>query len=126
MRQFGLEEYLKNPNRKVVTRNGQSARIICTDKIGKNKPVVALVYDEYREEEYGYNYYSNGKIRLQEDNNLDLFFAPTKHEGWQNIYRDYDDYYGGDIYSTEQEAKEAIDDDEDDTYVATIKIEWEE
>lgn len=31
MRQFDLDEYLKNPNRKVVTRDGRSVRIVCTD-----------------------------------------------------------------------------------------------
>ena len=45
MKQFSLEEYLKNPDRKVVTRNGLPVRIICTDR--KDKwPIVALVTDD--------------------------------------------------------------------------------
>ena len=32
MKQFSIEEYLKNPDRKVVTRNGLPVRIICTDR----------------------------------------------------------------------------------------------
>ena len=43
MKQFNLEEYLKNPSRKVVTRDGRNVRIICTDKRGTNFPIVALV-----------------------------------------------------------------------------------
>ena len=31
MRQFSLEEYLKNPSRKVITRDGQSVKIHCTN-----------------------------------------------------------------------------------------------
>lgn len=32
MKQFNLEEYLKNPKRKVVTRDGRDVRVICTDR----------------------------------------------------------------------------------------------
>lgn len=32
MKQFSLEEYIKNPSRKIVTRDGKEARIVCTDK----------------------------------------------------------------------------------------------
>ena len=31
MKQFNLEEYLKNPSRKVITRDGREARINCTE-----------------------------------------------------------------------------------------------
>ena len=34
MKQFSLEEYLEHPDRKVVTRDGRSVRIICTDRNG--------------------------------------------------------------------------------------------
>ena len=42
MKQFNLEEYLKNPSRKVITRDGRKARIICTDA-KNNYPIVALI-----------------------------------------------------------------------------------
>lgn len=32
MKQFNLKEYLKDPNKKVVTRDGKNVRIICTDR----------------------------------------------------------------------------------------------
>lgn len=32
MEQFSLEKYLKNPNRKIVTRGGKSVRIVCADR----------------------------------------------------------------------------------------------
>ena len=42
MKQFNLEEYKKNPNRKVITRDGRSVRILCTDQKGTEYSVIAL------------------------------------------------------------------------------------
>ena len=118
MKPFSLEEYLKNPNRKVVTRNGRSARIICTDAKG-NYPIVALI------EEGGYDnalsYTKDGKLYVGETNDYDLFFAPEKHEGWVNVYRDFDDVMCGSVFATEEDAKCKA-----KTAIATVKIEWEE
>ena len=118
MKPFSLEEYLKNPNRKVVTRNGRSARIICTDAKG-NYPIVVLI------EEGGYDnalsYTKDGKLYVGETNDYDLFFAPEKHEGWVNVYRDFDDVMCGSVFATEEDAKCNA-----KTAIATVKIEWEE
>ena len=118
MKAFSLEEYLKNPNRKVVTRNGRSARIICTDAKG-NYPIVVLI------EEGGYDnalsYTKNGKLYVGETNDYDLFFAPEKHEGWVNVYRDFDGLMCGSVFATEEDAKCNA-----KTAIATVKIEWEE
>lgn len=79
MVQFNLEEYLKNPNRKVVTRNGLNVRILCTDR-NSIYPIVALI---------GNNCHINTYLENGKDSsnliNLDLFFAPEKHEGWVNV-----------------------------------------
>ena len=118
MKPFSLEEYLKNPNRKVVTRNGRSVRIICTDAKG-NYPIVALI------EEGGYDnalsYTKDGKLYVGETNDYDLFFAPEKHEGWVNVYRDFDDVMCGSVFATEEDAKCKA-----KTAIATVRIEWEE
>lgn len=118
MKQFNLEEYLKNPSRKVVTRDGMKVRIICTDAKG-NCPIVGLVnYENY---EVALNATKNGKI----DGVLDFFFAPEKKEGWVNVFKtDIDMFKSGRIYNSETEAKESIVFDE--KYVDTVKIEWEE
>ena len=42
MRPFNLDEYLKNPKLKVITRDGKDVRIICTNAKGTRFPVVAL------------------------------------------------------------------------------------
>ena len=118
MKAFSLEEYLKNQKRKVVTRNGRSARIICTDAKG-NYPIVALI------EEGGYDnalsYTKDGKLYVGETNDYDLFFAPEKHEGWVNVYRDFDDVMCGSVFATEEDAKCKA-----KTAIATVRIEWEE
>ena len=118
MKAFSLEEYIKNPNRKVVTRNGRSARIICTDAKG-NYPIVALI------EEGGYDnalsYTKDGKLYVGETNDYDLFFASEKHEGWVNVYRDFDDVMCGSVFATEEDAKCNA-----KTAIATVRIEWEE
>lgn len=45
MKRFSLKEYLKNPARKVVTREGNSVEIVYTDGEGRC-PIVALVTKE--------------------------------------------------------------------------------
>ena len=41
MKQFNLDEYLKNPTKKVITRDGNSVRILCTDAKG-NFPIIEI------------------------------------------------------------------------------------
>ena len=123
MKEFNLTEYLKNPNQKVVTRDGREVRIICTD-MNSEYPLIALVTDKKDNTESPFVYTKNGRYFFEETNN-DLFFAPTKKEGWVNIYKDEElPFTSGDIYENEKEAKEeAIG---DPGFIATIKIEWEE
>lgn len=125
MKQFDLEEYIKNPHKKIVTRDGKSVRIICTDKRKSIYPIIALCFME-DESEICHNYLPNGKKYLGEDSNDDLFFAPEKHEGWVNVYKGYAYYnLGGTVpYQSESEAKQRI--VKDCGYVGTIKVEWED
>ncbi len=125
MKQFDLEQYIKNPHKKIVTRDSKSVRIICTDKRKSIYPIIALCFME-DESEICHNYLPNGKEYLGEDSNDDLFFAPEKHEGWVNVYKGYDYYnLGGTVpYQSESEAKKRI--VKDCGYVGTIKVEWED
>lgn len=122
MEQFSLEKYLKNPNRKVVTRDGRSVRIICTNRIICNFPVVALVSDGKIEDLLSYT--KAGERYKGQDDNFDLFFVPEKKEGWINVRRYKENTYSGTVYNTENEAKMA--DLGITTHIATVKIEWEE
>ena len=119
MKQFDLEEYLKNPKRKVVTRDGDSVRIMCTDYYGK-KPIIAKI----GECEYSYPFYEDGKfLSYGEPSHLDLFFAPEKKEGWVNVYQDDNELRCGTVYDTKSEAEQH---GSYAKYIATVKIEWEE
>ena len=124
MKPFNLEEYRKNPSRKLVTRNGRKARIIYTDKLGKY-PIGALIKDKNKECFHAYTL--DGVFFATEEDDLDLFFAPEKKEGWINVYRDIDTgttSFGAVLYASRKEAEEVG--KSDDYYVATAKIEWKE
>ena len=125
MKQFNLDEYLKNPSRKVVTRDGRGVRIKCTDAKGGH-PVIGLV--DRGDYEAPKSFTKDGRLWDNTENNSnDLFFAPEKHEGWVNIYRDSDIgcTYTGTVFDSpedvESKAQQKI-----GSYVTTIKIEWEE
>ena len=124
MKEFNLTEYLKNPSQKVVTRDGRNVRIICTDAKG-DEPIIALVYNNNRDEENVYTYNRDGSFYGDNDSCLDLFFALVKREGWINLYKNEGiTYLPGIIHDSEEDAKKAIKDDPD--FITTIKIEWEE
>ena len=126
MKEFNLTEYLKNPSQKVVTRDGREVRIICTDAKG-DEPIIALVYNNIREEENVYTYNRDGYFYGDNDSCLDLFFALVKKEGWVNLYKgvvkDYLPSVGQKVYKTKESANL---NKRDDNYLTTIKIEWEE
>ena len=120
MKAFSLEEYLKNPSKKVVTRGNRTVkRILCTDARG-DYPIVALVdcgsYDNSLSYTKDGGFYASGETSVN-----DLFFATEKHEGWVNVYRDFDDMMCGSVFATEEDAKCKA-----KTAIATVKIEWEE
>ena len=124
MKQFNLEEYLANPSKRVVTREGFSVRIICTDKVCNKKvsqkPIIALV--DFGDREVVYPYSSDG-ISSSSLPEFDLFFATEKKTGWVNIYNRATSSCGL-IYESEEKAKQNA--DKDKPYIATTKIEWEE
>ena len=120
MKQFNLEEYLKNPSRQVVTRNGSKVRIICTDKKG-DCPIVALITTLDGVAEETVTYKENGKFFGDSSYKYDLFFAPEKHEGWVNVCKSQM-YRCGLIHNSEEEARRSRGLDA----IATVKIEWEE
>ena len=116
MKQFNLEEYLKNPSRKVVTRDGRAVKILCTNFHG-NQPVIAEIQDLG----FSSSFTTDGRYFDQGGSMNDLFFTPEKHEGWVNVYRDLEsgELYCGYVYDSEEEAKKR-------GGIATVKIEWEE
>ena len=100
MKPFKIREYLKNPNLRVVTREGKSVEILCTNLIS-DRPVVAkitelgfsLAYDVY-----------GSHTSYQSPN--DLFFVTEENKRWINLYRikSGSDAYAGGLFKTKEEA----------------------
>ena len=123
MKQFNLEEYLKNPERKVVTRDRHPVRIICTDHDNISYPIVGAIkgYD------FPFCFSEDGYVvgsKCTDAN--DLFFAPEKHEGWINLYKNEDgiSWISPNYFTSKKEAEE--EGRAHTCSVTTIKIEWEE
>ncbi len=128
MKEFNLNEYLKNPSQKVVTRDGRNVRIICTN-MKSEYPLIALAINKDDNKESLLNYKENGKYSYAVSEN-DLFFAPIKREGWVNIFYNFPkenhDYFCDKIYKTKEDAEKDAKKYNIDNYVTTTKIKWEE
>lgn len=127
MKPFSIGEYLKNPNRELITRGGRKARIICTDRKDADYPIVALVLNESETGEGTLYYTVKGKFYPDSTSSFDLFFAPEKCEGWVNVFKGADgNTYVGDsrIFKSEEDAER--EGKADKSYIGATKIEWEE
>ena len=110
----------------VCTRDGRNTRIICFDVKGTH-PIIALVSDPDIEGDEipfcytNYGFYNNTNC----ESNHDLMMLPEKKEGWLNLYRDGGlTKAGWKIFPTKEEAENNFKDEE--KYITTVKIEWEE
>ena len=123
MRPFNLDEYIKNPSKKIVTRDGRPVKIHCTN-FASDQPVIATMGDE----ECSYSFGKDGIfMRGKYKSCHDLFFAPEKHEGWMNVYRNKETgimSFGQVLHTSREEAEKLA--KPSDYYVATAKVEWEE
>ena len=123
LKSFSLEA--AKQGKPVCTRDGRKARIIAFDRrlFYKNVsyPILALVERSDGEDDVcGYN--EKGKALIEDcaEYKDDLMMLTEKKEGWVNIYRSQ-------IYNTPEKAKEAYKRTcNDDNYLQTIKIEYEE
>ena len=120
MKPFNIKEYNVDPSRKVITRDGRPVRILCTNA-RRSYPVIALIEDE---EDLLYAYLPDGTI-CDSTKQYDLFFAPEKHEGFINLYRNTGGGISTDtrVFSTKEHAQASK---KYENYLDTIKIEWEE
>ena len=126
MKQFTLKEYLENPSRQVITRNGLPVRIICTDA-KDTFPIIGLVKG-YCGTEYANRFKENGE---HTDNYshikspFDLFFAPVKKEGWVNLYYNVCGTVSTDttVFPTKEFAQASR---KYQHYIDTVPVEWEE
>lgn len=125
MKQFNLEEYLKNPDRRIITRDGRSVRIICIDRNWIDTKHILVLVTMENGVEVTKSYSRSGKSIFGRDYGPDdLFFAPIKKEGWVNMYKTWSGATQiGQIYSSKEEAEAGR---KDENYISTAKIEWEE
>ena len=124
MKPFNLEEYLANPTKKLITRDGREVkRVLCTDVKGKC-PIVVVIENRDGNTERAISLTKDGKFFDDSQDNKDLFFASEKHEGWINVYMNYNERNVGALYSSKEDALKVA--KGYDTYVTTVKIEWEE
>ena len=127
MKKFSLDEYLKNPNRKIVTRDGHNARVISTDRKSPTGHNIVVLLD-YGSEEISTACNNNGEPDFCSpfQSKGDLFFAPEKKEGWVNLYKINSIISPGPrVYDTKEEAEAAIGSCLVD-YISTVKVEWKE
>ncbi len=115
----------------VCTRDLRPVRIVCydmTDGISKDN-ILALV-SETDGSETAYAYNRDGTFMgAGEQHRLDLQLAKTKKSGWINIYK-YPEVSFVEtercIYESEEDAKLHAMIDEEDAYIASVPITWEE
>ena len=108
----------------VCTRDGRKAIFLITLS-NKNFPFAAIV--SCGQEENIYQYDING-ICDEHDENLDLMMVSKKKEGWVNMYKGDNGISkyncDGIVFNTKEEATQyALN---NDSYITTIKISWEE
>lgn len=119
MRPFDLNEYKKNTSLKLVTRLGESARIVY-DNCEGDYPLLAVI-DNRKPEKYTLEgrFLNSGK-----DSSFDLFFEDeTTKEGWVNVYMapGVGRITGNTVFDNKDEAeKYAAKED----YIATAKLVW--
>lgn len=105
----------------VCTRDGRKVRIICFDRNNRKNPIIALVEDESVERVYSYS--NNGRYCSTKKSQHDLVMLSKKYVGYINIYKSTENSRViCNLYSTKEEAMINY----NESYIKTIKIEWEE
>ena len=69
MKPFNIKEYLENPNREVVTREGKPVRILCTDLDDNDYPVAAAIRNRHVDK-----FTADGLFQPRNKTKYDLFF----------------------------------------------------
>ena len=69
MKPFSIKEYLENPNREVVTREGKPVRILCTDLDDSIYPVAAAIRNRHVDK-----FTADGLFQAGKETKYDLFF----------------------------------------------------
>ena len=127
MKQFNLKEYLANPNRKVVTREGYPVRIICTDRGSDTHQVVGLVQSYNGNKEIICSFTADGYYFMEPGAPQDLFFAPEKRVRWALFGNTFMGTMLSltDVFKTKEQA-ELRRKMNPEFYGSIVRLEWEE
>ena len=123
MKPFSIKEHLEHPDWKVVTREGEPVRILCTDLDDDDYPVAAATKNRHVD-----RYTADGLFQLREKTKYDLFFGREKREGWALIVKETAlraSHLFPEIYAT-KEAAERVWEANPGIECSIVKIEWEE
>ena len=111
MKRFNIEEYKKNPNRKVVwgLTSPTPVRIICTDCAGE-RPIIALKSVKDKTgiiREFAYQFTTFGELYSNCSEEDYLYFAPQKVTKWF-VYNTIAENAATKILSTKEEAEKCL------------------
>ena len=121
MKPFNLKEHIEHPDWKVVTREGEPMRILCTDLDDDEYPVAAATRNRYVN-----RYTADGLFDAGGETKYDLFFYFKKFEAWTLFVKCADNFVLGSIfYDTIGEARR-VQESDPDRYGPIVKVEWEE
>ena len=121
MKSFNLKKHLEHPEWKVVTREGEPVRILCTDLDDNDYPVAAATKNRHVDK-----YTADGLFQAGKETKYDLFFNETR-EGWVIISKlPFTDSFEifPEIFATKEEAVRVWEDNPG-IKCSIIKIEWE-
>ena len=124
MKPFSVKDYIKDPSKNVVTRDGKPARVLCTDLKHKYPVIAALDYGDGEERVFFYD--EHGRLGGVTESACDLLFEPIKKECWANLYcAQTGIMFTGEFFKTEEDTlKEKVKDL--GKYITTFKVQWEE
>ena len=92
------------------TKDGRSARVICSNLVNELFPICCAVMEDG--EEHAYTYSVDGRYLKYRSNDLDLVNPvpePSLLTGFVNVYRDSSgEYIFGELHDTEGECERAV------------------
>jgi hypothetical protein len=115
----------------VITRDGRSVRVLCTDRTHSEYPIIALItsHNTGVEFELSEQFTLEGSYRADKYQcEQDLFMAPVVREYWVNVYSSRGEergVYAGSYQYTSKEAAE-IEGRRSANYLSTVLLHKEE
>ena len=121
MKPFSIKEHLEHPDWKVVTREGEPVRILCTDLDDNDYPVAAATKNQHVD-----RYTADGLSQAGKETKYDLFFYFKKIEAWTLFVKCAGNFVLGPIFYDKIEEARRVQKSDPERYGPIVKVEWEE